>query len=185
VVTDTTTRRSKGNGFPHLPPPTKNPSTTAAAPESNEMTKTLRVGSSRIRRETEARARRGAGPPWPWRSTDPNPWRGGSQPGESDLGRRVRGARWSRGGRRRPSPCYWRLLDRGGEAGGERGTRSGEGGTGGEVVICAWLFGRLAGVDERLGWLAHSLVLAAARDETTGAHGASSSQFLFSSAKIG
>jgi len=55
-----------------------------------------------------------------------------------------------------------------------RGERGAGEGTGGEVVICAWLFGRLAGVDERLGWLAHSLVLAAARGD-----GASSSVSIF------
>lgn len=55
-----------------------------------------------------------------------------------------------------------------------RGERGAGEGTGGEVVICAWIFGRLAGVDERLGWLAHSLVLAAARDD-----GASSSVSIF------
>ena len=55
-----------------------------------------------------------------------------------------------------------------------RGERGAGEGAGGEVVICAWFFGWLAGVDERLGWLAHSLVLAAARGD-----GASSSVSIF------
>jgi hypothetical protein len=57
-----------------------------------------------------------------------------------------------------------------------RGERGAGEGTGGEVVICAWLFGRLAGVDEHLGCLAHSLVLAAARDDEV----SSSVSFFFS-----
>jgi hypothetical protein len=98
--------------------------------------------------------------------------RGGGQPGGrgGDLGRRRWGARWGEG-EARP----WLLApprSRPG-AGGERGTRSrargGDRRRGCDLRLAfwaAWL--ECEGKSKSVGWLAHSLVLATARDDGVG-----------------
>ena len=176
--------------FPlHLPPPTKNPSTTAAqavrsratALDSNEVIKTLRGGTSYSKGRELTYSQRD------WSSCSARCWPSLTleiHRSKSMAGRRPTG--WERLGAeglggsvepwREEETLSWLLAPPRSRRGGGRreGNEERGRGAGGEVVICAWLFGRLAGVDERLGWLAHSLVLAAARGD-----GASSSVSIF------